>query len=78
MTREVRVKDPDSKKNSIKRKDLKNFFVDTKAIFPDIELRRDLVIYVTYSLSEVVFAGGDGMHIRLHCMYMACQTTFGE
>ena len=51
--------------------DLDNFFAGTNAICLDIELRRDLAIYLTYWLGEVVFVGEDGMHIRPHCIYLA-------
>ncbi|KAJ8614973.1 hypothetical protein MRB53_021858 [Persea americana] len=44
----------------------------------DIALQRDLAVYLTYWLGEAVFAGGDGTHIKPHCIFPACQMAFGE
>ena len=54
------------------------FRSSTDAIHSDIALRRDLAVYVTYWLGEAVFAGGDGTHIRPHCIFPACQMAFEE
>ncbi|KAJ8615155.1 hypothetical protein MRB53_034527 [Persea americana] len=78
MTQEARAKNLDSKKISSMRENLKELFASTDAIHSDIALRRDLVVYLTYWLGEAVFAGGDGTHIRPHCIFRACQMTFGE
>ncbi|XXG68387.1 hypothetical protein AAC387_Pa06g1486 [Persea americana] len=67
-TQEARAKNPD----------LKEFFADTDAIHSEIALRRDLAVYLTFWLGEAVFAGGDGTHIRPHCIFPACQMAFGE
>ncbi|WP_440998369.1 hypothetical protein, partial [Cysteiniphilum litorale] len=74
MTQEAKAK----KKISIMQENLKEFFASTDAICSDIALRRDLAIYLTYWLGEAVFAGGDGTHIRPHCIFPACQIAFGE
>ncbi|KAJ8627467.1 hypothetical protein MRB53_020774 [Persea americana] len=60
------------------REDLKELFANTDTIHSDIALRRDLAVYLTYWLGEDIFAGGDGMHIRPHCIFSACQMAFGE
>ncbi|KAJ8649208.1 hypothetical protein MRB53_002231 [Persea americana] len=78
MTQEARAKNPGSKKISTMRENLKEFFADTNAIYSDIALRRDLAFYLTYWLGEVVFAGGDGTHIRPQYIFPACQMAFGE
>ena len=57
---------------------MKEFFANIDAIYSDIALRRDLAVYLTYWLGEPVFAGGDGTHIRPHCIFPACQMAFGE
>ncbi|WP_274923095.1 hypothetical protein, partial [Streptomyces clavifer] len=57
---------------------MKDFFASTNAIYPDIVLRRDIAVYLTYWLGEAIFAGGDGTHIRPHCIFPACQMAFGE
>ena len=77
-TQEARAKNPDSKKISVMRENLRVFFASTDAIHSDIVLRRDLAVYLTYWLGEAVFAGGDGTHIRPHCIFPACQMAFGE
>ena len=77
-TQEARAKNPDSKKISVMRENLRVFFASTDAIHSDIVLRRDLAVYLTYWLGEAVFAGGDGTHIRPHCIFPACQIAFGE
>ena len=69
---------PDSKKISAMRENLKEFFASTNAIYSDIALWRELVVYLTYWLGEAVFAGGDGTHIRPHCIFPACQMAFRE
>ena len=71
-TQEARDKNPSSKKISAMREDLKELFASTDAIHYDIALRRDLAVYLTYWLGEAVFAGGDGTHIRPHCIFPAC------
>ncbi|XXG88153.1 hypothetical protein AAC387_Pa12g0401 [Persea americana] len=68
-TQEARAKNPDSKKISVMRENLRVFFASTDAIHSDIELRRDLAVYLTYWPGEAVFTGGDGMHIRPHCIF---------
>ncbi|XXG42063.1 hypothetical protein AAC387_Pa01g2413 [Persea americana] len=78
MTKEARAKTPGSKKISVMRASLKGFFVSTNAIYSDIALRRDLTVYLTCWLGEAVFAGGDGTHIRPHCIFSTCQMAFGE
>ncbi|XXG88125.1 hypothetical protein AAC387_Pa12g0379 [Persea americana] len=50
MTQEARAKTLDSNKISIMRENLKEFFASTDTIYPDIVLRRDLVVYLTYWL----------------------------
>ncbi|KAJ8635653.1 hypothetical protein MRB53_009920 [Persea americana] len=60
------------------RENLKELFTSTDAIHSNIALRRDLAIYLTYWLGEAVFAGGDGTHIKPHCIFTACQMAFGE
>ncbi|XXG82699.1 hypothetical protein AAC387_Pa10g0597 [Persea americana] len=77
-TQEARAKNLDSKKISVMRENLRVFFASTDAIHLDIALRRDLAVYLTYWLGEAVFAGGDGTHIRPHCIFPACQMAFGE
>ena len=77
-TQEARAKNPGSKKISALRENLKEFFANTDAIHSDIALRRDLAVYLTYWLGEAVFAGGNGTHIRPHCIFPACQMAFGE
>ncbi|XXG82834.1 hypothetical protein AAC387_Pa10g0720 [Persea americana] len=77
-TQEARAKNPDSKKISAMRENLKVFFVSTDAIHSDIALRRDLAVFLAYWLGEAVFTGGDGTHIRPHCIFPACQMAFGE
>ena len=77
-TQEARAKNPDSKKISAMRENLKEFFASTDAIHSDIAPRRDLAVYLTYWLGEVVFAGGNGTHIRPHYIFPACQMAFGE
>ena len=57
---------------------MKNFFADTNVICPDIDLRRDLAIYLTYWLGEVVFVSRDGTHIRPHYIYSTCHMAFRE
>ena len=71
-TQEARAKNPGSKKISAMRENLKEFFTNTDAIHSDIALRRDLTVYLTYWLGEAVCAGGDGTHIRPHCIFPAC------
>ncbi|XXG59608.1 hypothetical protein AAC387_Pa04g1661 [Persea americana] len=78
MIQEARAKSPGSKKISVMRENLKELYANTDAIYFDIALRRDLTVYLTYWLGEAVFVGGDGMHIRPHCIFLACQMTFGE
>ncbi|XXG47591.1 hypothetical protein AAC387_Pa02g2215 [Persea americana] len=58
------------------RESLKEFFASTNAIYSDIASQRDLTVYLTYWLGEAVFAGGDGTHIRPHCIFLACQMVF--
>ncbi|XXG85695.1 hypothetical protein AAC387_Pa11g0729 [Persea americana] len=77
-TQEARAKNLSSKKISAMQENLKELFASTDAIHYDIALRRDLAVYLTYLLGEVVFAGGDGTHIRLHYIFPACQMAFGE
>ena len=77
-TQEARAKNPDSKKISIMRENLRVFFVSTDTIHYDIALRRDLAVFLTYWLGEAVFAGGDGTHIRPHCIFSDCQMAFEE
>ncbi|XXG73128.1 hypothetical protein AAC387_Pa07g2096 [Persea americana] len=77
-TREARAKNLDSKKISAMRENLKVFFASTDAIHSDVALRRDLAVFLTYWLGEAVFTGGDGTHIRPHCIFPACQMAFGE
>ncbi|XXG59318.1 hypothetical protein AAC387_Pa04g1423 [Persea americana] len=77
-TQEARAKNPDPKKISAMRENLKEFFVDTDAIHFDIALWRDLAVYLTYWLGEAVFAGGNGTHIKPYCIFPACQMAFGE
>ncbi|XXG42108.1 hypothetical protein AAC387_Pa01g2452 [Persea americana] len=77
-TQKARAKNPNSKRISTMRENLKEFFADTEAIHSDIALRRDLAVYLTYWLGEAVFAGGDGTHIRPHCIFPTCQMAFGE
>ncbi|KAJ8644634.1 hypothetical protein MRB53_006382 [Persea americana] len=77
-TQEARAKNPDSKKISVIRENLRVFFASTDTIHSDIALRRDLAVFLTYWLGEAVFAGGDGTHIRLHCIFPACQMAFRE
>ena len=60
------------------RENLKELFASTDDIHSDIALWRDLAVYLTYWLGEGVFAGGDGTHIRPHCIFSACQMVFGE
>ncbi|KAJ8634480.1 hypothetical protein MRB53_008747 [Persea americana] len=76
-TQEVRAKNSDSKKISAIRENLKELFTSTDAIHSDTVLRRDLTVYLTYWLGEAIFAGGDGTHIRPHCIFPACQMAFG-
>ena len=57
---------------------MKNFLVSTDVVCSDIALRRDLAVYLTYWLGDAVFAGGDGTHIRPHCIFPTCQMAFGE
>ena len=78
MTQEARAKTPGSKKISVMRENLKEFFINTNAIYSDIALRRDLAVYLTYSLGDAVFSGGDGTHIRPHCIFLACLMAFRE
>lgn len=78
MTQQARAKTPGLKKISVMRENLKEFFTSTDAFYPDIALRRDLAVYLTYWLGEAIFAGGDGTHIRPHCIFLACQMAFGE
>ena len=68
----------DRKKTSLMQEELKGFFASTNPICSDIVLQRDLVVYLTYWLGEAVFRGGDGTHIRPHCIFPACQMAFGE
>ena len=68
----------DRKKTSLMQEELKGFFASTNVICSDIVLWRDLVVYLTYWLGEAIFAGGDGTHIRSHCIFLACQMAFGE
>ena len=77
MTQEAKTKNP-GKKISAMRENLKNFLTSTDAVCSDIALRRDVAAYLTYWLGEAVFAGGDGTHIRPHCIFPACQMAFGE
>ena len=70
-TQEARATDPGLKKIFSMRENLKEFFANTDAIHSDIALRRDLAVYLTHWLSEAVFAGGDGTHIRPHCIFPA-------
>ncbi|KAJ8635794.1 hypothetical protein MRB53_010061 [Persea americana] len=77
-TQEARAKNPDSKKISVMRENLRVFFASTDAIHSDIALRRDLAVYLTYWLGEAIFARGDGTHIKPHCIFSACQMAFGE
>ncbi|XXG59346.1 hypothetical protein AAC387_Pa04g1448 [Persea americana] len=77
-TQEARSKNLDLKKISAMRENLKELFASTSAIHSDIALQRDLAVYLTYWLGEAVLAGGDGMHIRPHYIFSACQMTFGE
>ena len=77
-TQEARAKNPNSKKIFAMQENLKEFFANIDAVHSDIVLRRDLAVYLTYWLGEAVFAGGDGMHIRPHCIFLACQMAFGE
>ena len=67
-----------SKKILAMQEELKDFFASTDTICSDIALRRDLAVYLTYWLGEAVFAGGDGTHIKTHCIFPACQMAFGE
>ncbi|XXG82677.1 hypothetical protein AAC387_Pa10g0577 [Persea americana] len=60
------------------RENLKELFTSTDTIHSDIALRRDLTVYLTYSLGEAIFTGGDGTHIKQHCIFPACQMAFGE
>ncbi|XXG53419.1 hypothetical protein AAC387_Pa03g1510 [Persea americana] len=60
------------------RENLRVFFASTYAIHSDIVLRRDLAVYLTHWLGEAIFAGGDGTHIRPHCIFPPCQIAFGE
>ena len=62
--------DQGSKKNFVMQEDLKNLFADTKVVCPDIELRKDLTIYLTYWPSEAALTGGNGTHIKPHCIYL--------
>ena len=78
MTQETRAKNPGSKKIFVMRENLKNFLTSTDAICSNIALRRNLVVYLTYWLGEAVFVGGDGTHIKPHCVFPACQMAFGE
>ena len=71
-TQEARARNPDSKKIFAMRENLKEFFADTDAIDSDIVLQRDLAVYLTYWLGEVLFAGGDGTHIGPHCIFPTC------
>ncbi|XXG72995.1 hypothetical protein AAC387_Pa07g1979 [Persea americana] len=77
-TQEASSKNPDSKKISAMQENLKHLFASTDAIHSDIALRRDLAVYLTYWLGKAVFAGGDGTHIRPHCIFLVCQMVFGE
>ncbi|KAJ8632964.1 hypothetical protein MRB53_026300 [Persea americana] len=77
-TQEARAKNPDSKKISAMLETLKELFASTDAIHSNIALRRDLTVYLTYWLGEAIFTGGDGMHIRPHCIFLAYQMAFGE
>ncbi|XXG79935.1 hypothetical protein AAC387_Pa09g0898 [Persea americana] len=77
-TQEAKAKNPNLKKISAMRENLKEFFTNTYAIHSNIALRRGPVFYLTYWLGEAVFAGGDGTHIRPHCIFPACQMAFGE
>eukprot|EP00268_Persea_americana_P032035 TRINITY_DN31353_c0_g1_i6.p1 TRINITY_DN31353_c0_g1~~TRINITY_DN31353_c0_g1_i6.p1 ORF type:complete len:105 (-),score=7.74 TRINITY_DN31353_c0_g1_i6:141-455(-) len=60
------------------RENLKEFFADIDAIHSNITLWRDLAVYLTYWLGEAVFAGGDGTHIKPHCIFSAYQMAFEE
>ncbi|KAJ8615014.1 hypothetical protein MRB53_004216 [Persea americana] len=46
-TQEARAKIPDSKKISVMRENLKEFFANTETIHSDIALQRDLAVYLT-------------------------------
>ncbi|MDL1139804.1 hypothetical protein PS029_20785 [Yersinia pestis] len=78
VTQEAGAQDPSSKKILAMQEELRDFCASTNAICPDIALRRDLAVYLTYWLGEAIFAGGDGTHIRPHCIFPACQMAFGE
>ena len=58
------------------RENLRVFLASTDAIHSNIALRRDLAVYLAYWLGEAIFTGGDGTHIRPHCIFPACQMAF--
>lgn len=64
------------KKTSVKHVDSENFFEDTSAT-PDIEVHKEVTIYLTCWLSEDVFTSEDGMYIKSHCIYPTSQMAFG-
>ena len=78
MTQEASDKTPSSKKISVMRENLKEFFASTNAIYSDIAPWRDLAVYLTYWLGDGVFTRGDGTHIRPHYIFSACQMVFRE
>lgn len=73
----VKSRDPVSGKVSSTYNPMKSFFEETNVICLDIEVRREVALYLTYWLSKAIFRGGDSTHIRSHCIYLACQMAFG-